>query len=53
MPLRDVKGKELIEESLRERCLYQTLANENINQNYTQWFNYVLKFQDDCTADSK
>jgi hypothetical protein len=25
LPLRDIKGKQLIEESLREKCLYQVL----------------------------
>ena len=34
---------------MRQRCLYNVLSNEKVvNQNYTQWFNYVLKFIDEC-----
>jgi hypothetical protein len=40
-----------MEESLRERCVYQVMSEELQNQNYTQWFNYVLMFTDDCAND--
>lgn len=38
-----------MEESLRQRCIYDTISSQNMkSQNYTQWFNYVLKFIDEC-----
>jgi hypothetical protein len=39
LELRDIKGKQLLEESLRERCLYDTLVDDyQQNANFSQWF---------------
>ena len=46
----NIQGKQFMEESLRQRCLYEVIASENNqNHNFTQWFNYVLGFIDECS----
>lgn len=51
LPLRDIKGKQLIEESLREKCLYQVLQSDyKRNRNFTSWFKYTITFLDTCST---
>jgi hypothetical protein len=41
----------LLEESLRQKCLYNSLSEViNVNSNFTTWFNYVVKFRDVCDS---
>lgn len=48
-PLANLKGRQMLEESLRERCLYQSLVdNYSVNQNFTHWFLYAVRFLERC-----
>ena len=48
-PLASLKGRQMLEESLRERCLYQTLAESySVNSNFTHWFLYAVRFLEKC-----
>lgn len=50
-PLKGISELALMEESLRQKCIYQTLAEEtNVNSNFTKWFNYVMNFIDTCNS---
>lgn len=45
--MQGITGKQFIEESLRQRCLYEVISKDSSqNQNFTQWFNYALRFID-------
>lgn len=47
--LHGVTELQLLEESLRQRCVYDTLLKEHrVNANFTKWYNYVLNFIDTC-----
>jgi hypothetical protein len=47
--LSSLKGRQMLEESLRERCLYQTLTESySVNSNFTHWFLYAVRFLEKC-----
>ena len=41
-----VKGKELLYESLRERCLYNIVKAQDKTQIYKLWYNYMVLMQE-------
>ena len=50
--LKGVSQLDLLEELLRQKCLYHELTynkkDSEINSNFTKWFNYVLNFIEQC-----
>lgn len=49
--LKGIPEISLLEESLRQRCLYNSLASQkDFNSNFTVWFNYVVKFREVCDS---
>jgi len=48
--MKGITGKDYIEESLRQRCIYEIISKDKAhNQNFTLWFNYALRFIDECS----
>ena len=41
-----VKDKDLLYESLRERCLYNIVKNQDKSQIYRLWYNYMVLMQE-------
>jgi hypothetical protein len=39
----------MLEQSLREKCIYkELLKEERVNYNFTKWFNYAINVVEDC-----
>lgn len=52
--MKGVTELQLLEESLRQKCVYQVLTDEkDANLNFTKWFNYALNFLEECNSADK
>ena len=51
MPYEGVSGIDIIEESIRRKCIWDVYGRNNTDLVGLRWWNYVNAFHEDCTAD--
>jgi hypothetical protein len=52
--LSGVSEIQLLEESLREKCIYKVISEDKTDDvNFHKWFEYVLNYIDECNTVSR